>query len=543
MFIKEQFIGREDITKLINKRIYDLREGYRQNIALLGEELVGKTWIIKSIFDNFSDTKIIPLYIDLSQSNANIFIQRFLNTILFSFLKTKGITLSKENTNKLIDEAKAYIPNTAIKIQELNSIAKDKLDVAMFRDALSILETLNKETNQKIIIILDEFHNLESLKIRNLFQELGKKIMIQKDTMYIVLSSNKVRAKRIIQDELSLLFGNFETLEINNFDTKTSNILIKNRLKNIFLPKDITNFLINFTGGNPFYLDKITQQLYKNSSMLEENSGITPFVFIYTLEEILFNKWGSLNLKFQNHINILLSKNKQEMLDILLLIAQGKNRIKDLSSTLHRNYRDVNQKLSRLIETNIIYRTGSFYDINDRLFNFWLNFVYLERLNNLSQNYDDQVMSFRKKIEQSLSEFIENSRKDVSQRLQELFVLFSNDSIKLGRNKLLLLKFKEIKPLEFGGNFIKKGFFCNSEEEKWLIGLKEGDITESCVCEFIKESEKMHKKDKSLRRMIIGLDKTEINASLIAKEKKITTLDINHLNTLLDLYGKPRLIV
>ena len=97
--------------------------------------------------------------------------------------------------------------------------------------------------------------------------------------------------------------------------------------------------------------------------------------------------------------------------------------------------------------------------------------------------------------------------------------------------------------MEFYGGLIKRGFLCSSEEERWLIGLKEGDITEGCVCEFIKESEKTYKKDKSVRRLIIGLDKTEINASLIAKEEKITTWDINHLNTLLDLYGKPRLIV
>jgi len=542
MFIKEQFIGREDIQRLISKRIYDLKDGYRQNIAIVGNELTGKTWTIKFIFENFVDPKIIPVYLDLSQPVTAVFLHKLLNTILFTFLKTKGVTLPKENINKLIEETRQYIPDTVNKIQEINTAAKDKLDISIFRDAFSIFEILSKETGQKIVAILDEFHNLESLKIRNLFQELGKKIMMQKDTMYIILSSNKARAKRIIQDELSLLFGNFEILEMSNLDTKTSNILIKNRLKNIQMPKDMSNFLINFTGGNPFYLDKISQHLHKNSVILEEES-ITPFVFIYTLEEILFNKWGILNLRFQNYIDLLNSRNKPETLDILLLIAQNKNKIRDLSTLLHKNQRDINQKLSRLIETNIIYRTGSFYNISDRLFNFWINFVYLERLNNLSQNYEDQVISFRHKIEQSLSEFIETAKKDISQRLYELFVMFSNDSVKLGRSRLLLSKFKEIKPLELYGSFIKKGFICSSEEEYWLIGLKEGDITESCVCEFIKESEKIHKKNKSLRRLIIGMDKTEINASLIAKEEKITTWDINHLNTLLDLYGKPRLIV
>ena len=89
MFVKEQFIGREDIIRLINKRLSDLKEGYRQNIALLGDELTGKTWIIKFIFGDFSDSKIIPLYFDLSQPTVNIFVLRFLNTLLFSFLKAR----------------------------------------------------------------------------------------------------------------------------------------------------------------------------------------------------------------------------------------------------------------------------------------------------------------------------------------------------------------------------------------------------------------------------------------------------------------------
>lgn len=543
MFIKEQFIGREEIFKLINKRLSDLNDGYRQNIALLGDELIGKTWIIKFIFNNFSDPKIIPLYFDLSQPTVNIFIQRFFSAFLFSFLKTRGVVLPKENLGRLIEESKRYIPHTASKIQEIsNSLVKDKIDIATFRDILSLLETLNQETDQKIVVIFDEFQNLEYLKIRNVFQEFGKKIMFQKNTMYIVSSSSKVKAKKIIQDELSLLFGNFEIIEISHFDNKTSNALIKNRLKNIYMPRDIANFLINFSGGHPFYLDKITQHIYKNSKLLEI-AAITPFVFIYSLEDILFNNWGVLNIRFQNHIDLLDSKNKPEVLNMLLLIAQGRNRIKDLSGCLHKNYRDINQKLGRLTESNIIYHTGSFYYIVDRVFNFWLNFVYLEKMNNLSQNYEDQVIAFRKKIEQSLLEFIEISKKDTSQRLYDLFILFSGDSIRIGRNKILLSRFKEVKPLDFDGRHIKRGFFCVSEEESWLIGFKDGNITQDCVSEFIRESDKIQKGEKQLRRLIIALDKTEVDAKLLAKEEKITTWDIDQLNILLDLYGKPRLII
>jgi len=542
MFIKEQFIGREDVIKLVSKRLSDLREGYRQNIAIIGNELTGKSWIIKSIFDNFSDSQIIPLYFDLSQPTINIFIHRFFSTLLFSFLKTKNVVLPKENLARLIEESKPFIPKTISKIQNISSgITRDKIDTATFREVISLPESISQETRQKVVVIFDEFQNLDSLKIRSVFQELGKKIMTQKEIMYLVSSSSKTKAKKIIQDELSLLFGNFEIIELDNFDTKTSNILIKNRLKNILMSQDMSNFLINFTAGHPFYLDKITQYIHQKSILMESNI-VTPFVFICSLEDIMFDNWGVLNLRFQNYID-LLTKNKSDTLNILLLIAQGKNRIKDLSNMLHKTYRDINQKLSRLIEAKIVSRSGSFYNIEDRVFNFWLNFVYLEKLNNLSQNYDDQVISFRKKIEQSLIEFIEMSKKDIEQRLYELFILFSNDSVQLGRNKISLSRFKEVKPLNFDGRYIKRGFFCQSDEECWLIGFKKGDITEDAVSEFIRESRNVQNKNKSLRRLIIGLDKTEINARLLAKEEKINTWDIDLLNSLLDIYGRPRLII
>lgn len=543
MFIKEQFIARESVIALINKRFSDLREGYRQNVALLGNELIGKTWAIKYALDNNATADILTFYFDLSQASSAVFAYRFFTTILFGFLKTKGIVLSKENLARLIEEASLYLPRTASKIKEIVAEPKkDKIDTATFREMIGVPEIIFEETGKKIVVVLDEFQNLDALKIRNVFEELGKKIMTQKNTLYMLASSYPVRAKKIIQEELSLLFGNFEIIDIEPFDNKTSAALIANRMKSKRIPLDIANFLINFTGGHPFYLDKIAQHIHQNTVLLDSDVA-TPFIFIYSLEEILFNNWGLLHLRFQHYVNLLASRQKNDIIAILLLIAQGRNRIKDLSGALHKTHRDINQKLSRLIEANIICRCGSFYNINDRVFNFWLNFVYREKLQNLSQNYEDQIISFRRKIEQSLLDFIEISKQGLAERLHDLFILFSNDAVQLERTKTVLSKCKEIQTVRFEGAHIQNGFFCVCDDSFWLIGLKHGDITEECVSEFIDKSKGFQRKDAVLKRLIIGLEKTEINARLLAKEAKILTWDKNNLNFIFDLYGKPRIIL
>jgi len=543
MFIKEQFIGREEIIKIINKRIFDFKDGFRQNIAITGDKLIGKTWIVKYVLENLSERRIIPLYFDLNQPNVNTFVLRFIASLLSNFLKTKDISLAQDNIEELIIQTRFFAPKTASKIENIiPEIQNNKIDIAIFRDLLSLLESLNEETNNLFIVIFEDFENLELLKIRNIFQELGKKIMIQKNTMYIITSSRKNRSKQIIQDELSLLFGNFETIEVGNSNNKICELLIKSRCKNIDINQDIINFLFNFTGGHPFYLDIIAKQIYQ-TSLTMQNSEVSTFTLMLSLEEILFNKWGILNLHFQGYADTILNRNRSDILNILLLLCQGKNKLKDLSSILHKKYNEINQKLSKLIDSNIISRSGSFYSISDRVFNFWLRFVYLEKLHSISQDHKDQVINFRRKIEQSLIEFIKDSKKDFNQRLLELLTLFDNDSVQIEKNKIILSQFKEIKPLNFEGNFIRRGFYCQSKDSHWLIALHQGEITENCVADFIKESKKIQKDTTKTRRIIIGLNKAEINARLLAKEEKILTWDIEYINTLMGLFGKPLLII
>ena len=44
--IGEKFFGREEVLELLNKRVLALKDGYRQNVALTGQSLSGKSSII-----------------------------------------------------------------------------------------------------------------------------------------------------------------------------------------------------------------------------------------------------------------------------------------------------------------------------------------------------------------------------------------------------------------------------------------------------------------------------------------------------------------
>ena len=41
--VGEKFFGREEVLELLNKRVLALKDGYRQNVALTGQSLSGKS--------------------------------------------------------------------------------------------------------------------------------------------------------------------------------------------------------------------------------------------------------------------------------------------------------------------------------------------------------------------------------------------------------------------------------------------------------------------------------------------------------------------
>ena len=60
-----EFYGRQDLLELLNKRSDALSKGYRQNMAIIGAELIGKTSLLKHWLSQYCDTRIVTVYIEI----------------------------------------------------------------------------------------------------------------------------------------------------------------------------------------------------------------------------------------------------------------------------------------------------------------------------------------------------------------------------------------------------------------------------------------------------------------------------------------------
>ncbi|MDD4900007.1 MAG: ATP-binding protein [Candidatus Omnitrophica bacterium] len=529
--IKEKFFARDLHLSILEKRIRDLKDGYRQNIAILGDELVGKTSLIFKFLSKFCDPKIIILYLEARPETISSFARRFIGVLLYNFLVNSAEPI-KEDLEFLINKSKKYIPQTTEKINTVLAALEKRKKINIITELFSLCELIKCETGKSCVVIFDEFQNLENLKVKNLYEEWSKSLIQQKNTMYIIISSQKYRAKNILAKNLSLLFGNFEIITVEPFDIKTSERYLEKKFSSKQINPALTRFLIHFTGGYPFYLELISDAFLKNpQEKLEE-----------VLEGLLFEPCGALNQRFSTYLKRFLdSSESQDYLSIIHLVSKGHNKIRDIAHLMRQPQKNLLLKINNLQELDAISRSADFVAITDRVFSFWLKFVYQGKIDSLTFDARNQRELFLENIKGSINEFLINAQKPVAERIHELLKLFTDESIQIEKKRFRLSHFREIKPLDFNQRNFNDGLIGRSNEALWIIAFKREVLTEEDIAEFARECKKY--RHKLQRKIIVTNSDIETNARLRALEEKILTWNINNLNQILDLFSRPRIIV
>ncbi|MFH0918702.1 MAG: ATP-binding protein [Candidatus Omnitrophota bacterium] len=530
--IKDKFFDRKNYIQILEKRVSSLKEGYRQNIAIIGDENVGKTSIISKFLANFYDPRIISVYLEVRPETLDGFAKRFIGALLYNFLLNSGLPL-KEDLDYLVAKSSRYIPNTVSRINFiLNELSRRK-KINMVGELFNLPELIHQETAKFTVLFFDEFHNLDDLGVKNLYREWSKLLMVAKNTLYCLASSRMFKTRVILSKQLSLLFGNFEIITIEPFDIHTSGRYLDQHIPGLESKPQLKDFIINFTGGYPLYLELIADALSKVDILTVDLADI--------LEDLLFNTSGILNQRFSNYIKRFLDVGaSNDYVSIFYLVASGRNRIKDIAHILHKQKKDLAIRINYLLELDAITRSGDFLKISDRLFAYWVRFVYQEKMRSLSFDAKNQKEKFRDNIQELIQEFAQQSTKPLANRVGELLQLFEDDLVQIERKKIRLHHFREVKPLVFGQRLLKDGLLGRSSDALWIMAIKSDALTEQDITDFSKECKRYH--HKSQRKIIVTLKEVEPNARLRALEENIWTWDLNSLNQILDLFSKPRVI-
>ena len=532
------FFGRENILHTLEKRVNALKSGYRQNVALTGQMLSGKSSILYQFLYTLKDSSILPIYIEVVEESFSSFVDKFIATILYNYLVSCAHE-AKKDLPGLIKDAESIIPHTVYAIRKVKSELSKKHYNEAYRKLLNLTSVLKEETGKSCVVILDEFHNLEFFAIKKPYLHFGKIMMIQKDTMYIVSSSQKSTIKKILSEKLALLYGNFEIIEVTGFDNRTAQAFLEEKFQNIAVSQSCVDYLIDFTDGNPFYLDVISKKILeilnsRKSSSLEEG------VIIEAFTSLIYDTSGTISQYFTNNIASLLEKNlRKDYLDVLIALALGFNKLTDIAKWFNKKSRGgFAGKLAHLIDMDMVYKNGVFYEVHDKVFKFWLRTVYHKKKTSLVDDIVSMTNDFKKEAASDIDEYLRESQKHAVERIKDLFMLFNGETVEIERKKRRLPHFVKIEVARYG---TCEDLINYQESNKyWVCEIWRDKIDETGISGFIDRYYPM--RESIAKKVCIALEGIDRNALLLAKEKNVWVWDLKSINGLLRLYKKHNLI-
>lgn len=535
--VGDKFFGRSQAIKLLTKRISGLGDGYRQNIAILGPRLIGKSSFILQTFFNFKNPKVIPIYIDLRANSFSHFGYKFLGNMLYHYLRNKDLEVH-EDLRLLKDLARDYLPRTITSIQVIESNIKDLQFDQAYQGLLTLTTVFKQETGVSCIIIFDEFHLLNSFKIKSPFAILAQEIMLQKDTMYIMSSSQVSYAKKILANDLSLLFGNFESIHLAAFNYATSCQFLQKRFQNIKLPKNIMDFLIAFSEGHPFYLDILSNKVKEKAKELDKNE-ISHSLIAQAFNSLIYDSQGILNQYFASLLSHNLNgADYSNFLPILLSTSTRGCKLTEITKATNRQKHTISKQINSLIDKDLLSKVGVFYRIQDKIFRFWLKSVYQRKRISLAADPALESHDFCTEIKQEIQRFCSESKRDITERVIDLFKAFKNEIIVLKSKSFKFCRFDDVRHWPIAD--LQNCIIARYSEGYWACLVKKDYISEIDIQQFAQACKKS--KYKIRKKIIICCENLDLNVRLVALEKKIWIWHLTELNLLLDLYGKEQIL-
>lgn len=532
-------LARDQIRGVLKKRIEAFLKGYRQNVGVVGARRLGKTQILSEVYGQLTaHDELIPVYLACEVFDFDQFAELWMGSLLTGAILQRR-DIPPHDFQTLLQSAQAFLPRTVEKMRRLKRTMRKEKNAAVVRDLFSLTGTLSDETQKKIVLILDEFHGLSKLPAHDPFSLLGKEIMVQKDTLYISVSSRPEKARKIFRDQLTLLFGNFEVLEIGPLSFSEAAVFLAQKLPGLEFSASQKKFLMMMTDGEPLYLDLLTDRLrtwLPGSCALVEDE----FVFRAFASE-LADENGRLPLWFEKRIaeSCRGAKDDFPVVQTLLALSDGRHRLSGIAAYIGLKAEETQKILNRLAQDYVIRRNGSFFLLQDFLFEFWLREVFKLKYHryrpDIAKGFEAQIGAA---IERLYRDYLREETMDFSARVERLFKEFRNDLVEIEEKKIRCPQFSEIVFRPTNGRFFP--LYAKGPKTRWLCQIASDYVREEDISLFLDECRKFRKPVP--RKIMVAFGGIDQNARLMAHEAKVQLWETDDLNAILSLYDLPKIV-
>jgi DNA-binding Lrp family transcriptional regulator len=261
------------------------------------------------------------------------------------------------------------------------------------------------------------------------------------------------------------------------------------------------------------------------------------------IENVTFNPWGVISRHFELRVSDLCRvKSSANVSSVLIALATGTHRVADLVNNLGLKQSQVTVRINALLGADIIEKNGNYYHIKDKLFRYWIKYVYEHRLKAIDMEPGRARKQFKEEINKAVNDFQVVTRKDLSTRVADLMYKFDNESFDLSGRRYKLSSFQKVVPLKLrmaSGNYFD-AIQAQGEDGGWLVVIKKDPLHDNDLSGIIEEMKKLNPRPQ--RCVIVPLNGLDDSAKIRALQEKLWIWNEDELNMLMHLYDEPYIV-
>ena len=526
---------RGDLLALLRKRVSGFQAGYRQNLALIGPAGMGKSTLIRELLAQESKpgSLLLSFYLEIGlEESASEWASRFIRTVLYAVLQLRKTEDFPARLSGFLELCAGLVPRTAALAARVEALSEaGRLDEA-YEHLWELPGLVTQETGHRVLLVLDEFHRLRGFPLKEPFRSLGRKIMVQSTTLYVVASSEPAAAYSILAEGLALLFGKFEAVEMPPLTPAACRKAIRSgRAEGLEDP--FTEYLLmDLAQGHPYRLDRLLECWRRQDSLAD------------LLEALFLGSDSPFRQDFERRLRLIPAhRSRTFCLQVLESVAAGVHRLSHLAVQTQRPISQVVSALRLLQDCRLVEKEGSFYRVPERLFQIWLITAYpiLQGIDLIGP--DRAAAHFHRVIDVWTQRVREAAGRPMQGQLYDLLQLWDDEVVELDGRKVLLPRFRQVErvPGLFEGASLL-GRPMKRLKGGWWVVPWQGALVESQARQIVQQFRSFAPL-KEHRKVLIGASPAEVNARLVLQEAKVRFWDLPALNQLLDLYGLTRLPV
>ncbi len=339
-----------------------------QNVIIFSQRRLGKTSLIKEVFNSCKKMGIITVYVDL---------YAVLTEENFVSIYAKAVAeASPGNIQRKLKEVAGFFRNIRPTFsidqsgQMAYSINIDRKEIVpSLEDVLESVKRYSESKQKKAVVCFDEFQQINQFKTDRVEKMMRSSFQKHRDIAYIFMGSKKHLIFDMFNNPHRPFYRSAKSFPLGKIDKRELSLFIREKFQNSrkSISDDLIEEIIDICESHPYYIQYLCHIIWEKAI---DKRNVNRDDFWESLELLLTRESSTYEATWD-----LLTLKQKQVLMALAGVLPGEKLFSSAFLQKHNlgSASTIQRTLRSLIEKDLIDKDGNVYTIVDVFFKKWLS--------------------------------------------------------------------------------------------------------------------------------------------------------------------------